>query len=375
MKIVFKEIGLFLIFLFVFALCSCVSTREYMKTQRTLYEDDVAVEEIFELKRDRKVLESRSKKFYDLADVCSKIEEDKTMLVMNSFTAVKEKSSKSANEDVTFSLMEYRADKATNEIQTYVLGTKIVKVQNGKVSDTSDSDGNQIKARGDTFNDDMEKFFNENLEKMVSFMFTENESNEEEESIKITKDKKRQEVANSEKVLVESTPNENYIFYSIVGKPFVIAGVTTWNVLKCAGYALFNFVGGYNLVTGSSSGRIWMLPSYKKSKEKAVAAKEANKIQHYPEYHLPFTDNHIIVDKYDRDISVLTLANEGAEEIVPIEHNEFGTTMSVSRSAAADAASTAAVAGLIGTVVTIPVSVVTWIGGAAMGIWAGTQKK
>lgn len=369
MKITFKKMAFFLLLLPMCLLCSCMSTREYIKTQKTLYEDDIAVEESYELTRDSKVIESKSKKFYDLADVCADVESNETTLTMRTFTAVKETDSKSSDDSVTFSLMEYKADKATNEIQSFVLGTKAVKVKNGKVASTTDPNGKTHRAiTGDTFSDDMEQFFNENLDNLVNYMFAQNESNEE-ESTTATQDKKRQEITTAEKVVVESVPNGNYIFYSIVGKPFVILGVTTWNLIKCAGYACVNFVGGYNAVSGKSDSLIWMMPSYKKSKAKAAAAKEANKIEHYPEYHLPFTNNHITVEKYDRDISVLTLADENAEEIVPIERYEYDNTMSVERSASADAASTAAVAGVIGTAVTIPVSAVTWVGGAASGIY------
>ena len=64
------------------------------------------------------------------------------------------------------------------------------------------------------------------------------------------------------------------------------------------------------------------------------------------------------------------LSKEDGEVITPIEHMELANTMEVTRSAKADAAATAAVAGAIGTGVTIPVSVATWIGGAVTGVMA-----
>ncbi|MBR1403656.1 MAG: hypothetical protein IJ558_05715 [Treponema sp.] len=369
MKIGRKKSAFFLLLSLMSLLCSCMSTREYIKTQKTLYEDDIAVEESYELTRDKKLIESKSKKFYDLADVCSDVESNETTLTMRTFTAIKETNSKSENDSVTFSLMEYQADKATNEIQSFILGAKVVKVKNGKVTSTTDPNGGTHRATGDTFSNEMEKFFDENLDNLVNYMFSPPELSDENSVAPPSQNKKQQEITSAEKVVVESVPNGNYIFYSIVGKPFVILGVTTWNLIKCAGYAFINFAGGYNAVAGKNDRVIWMMPSYKKSRAKADAAKEANKIEHYPEYHLPFTNNHITVEKYDRDISVLTLADENAEEITPIERYEYDNTMSVERSASADAASTAAVAGVIGTVVTIPVSAVTWVGGAASGIY------
>ena len=46
----------------------------------------------------------------------------------------------------------------------------------------------------------------------------------------------------------------------------------------------------------------------------------------------------------------------------------FSNKMVVSRSASADAKYTAGVVGVIGTGTTIPVSVLTWIGGAVVGV-------
>lgn len=173
-------------------------------------------------------------------------------------------------------------------------------------------------------------------------------------------------VKESERVRVESTPDVGFILYSFLGKPFVIAGASAWNALKCAGYALYNFSGGYSAVVYGNA--YWKMPDYRKAKETAAAAREANRIQYYPEYHIPFTSNVITVDRFDRDVSVLSRAD--GEEIIPVETQVFGNKMSVSCSAAADAASTAAVAGLVGTVVTVPVSVLTWIGGAVVGAMA-----
>lgn len=352
--------------LLAFSICflsfmSCMSTREYMKTQTQLFEDGELVAEEYSLRRDGKVLESSASAFYDLSEKFIYTAEDDTETTMDTFIALREQSSKSSNEQVTFTLWEYTKSKTGGGVNSSQLGKKTVRVKDGKLSAYTDSSGKKIKAKGDKYSAELEKFFSDNLDDMIDFIYKGDGSDSAATN--------RQSVSTTEKVTVESVPNGSYITYSIIGKPFVVAGVTAWNVVKCAGYALINFAGGYNTATGSSSGRLWMLPSYKKSKEKAETAKEANKIPYYPEYHMPFTNNHIIVEKFDRDISVLSLADENAEEIVPIERYEYDNTMSVERSASADAASTAAVAGLIGTGVTIPVSVVTWVGGAAAGIY------
>lgn len=350
----------------VMLLSSCMSTREYLKTQKTLYEDDVVIEETSQLSRDGKILETTNTKYYDLAEVCTEMRSDGETMTMDTFTAVKESSSKKTSDTITFSLVEHRSDKAGRKAESVVLGKKTVQVKEGKlVSDVSD-------IKGDKFSEEMEKVFSESVEKMVAAMYE--KPSLEEDVLPAKKVQKHQEVAKSEKVIVQSVPNGKFIFYSVAGKPFVIAGVTAWNVLKCGGYALVNFLGGYNMVTGNGNGSFWVLPSFKKSREKAAVAKEANKIQYYPEYHLPFTNNHIIVEKYDRDISILALEGENAEEIVPVERFEYDNTMSVERSSKADAASTAAVGGVIGTVVTIPVSVTTWVGGAVLGVYSSINQ-
>ena len=180
-----------------------------------------------------------------------------------------------------------------------------------------------------------------------------------------------------EKVTVHSTVDSGYLAYSFLGKPFVILGVTTWNILKCFGYAFINFGGGYNFVTGnysSNNDSAWMLPSYKKSKEKAAAAKEANRIKHYPEYHKAFTNNHIEVDTYNQIAGAESSRLSDSEKIYAIQHSEFDNTMSVSLSSKADAASTATTANIIGTAVTIPISAITWVGGAAIGICGSISK-
>lgn len=180
-----------------------------------------------------------------------------------------------------------------------------------------------------------------------------------------------------EKVTVHSTVDSGYLAYSFLGKPFVILGATTWNILKCFGYAFINFGGGYNFATGnysSNNDSVWMLPSYKKSKEKATAAKEANRIKYYPEYHKAFTNNHIEVDTYNQIAGAESSRLSDSEKIYAIQHSEFDNTMSVSLSSKADAASTAATANIIGTAVTIPISAITWVGGAAIGICGSISK-
>ena len=71
--------------------------------------------------------------------------------------------------------------------------------------------------------------------------------------------------------------------------------------------------------------------------------------------------------KTDNDFSLLSDNNV---KVYDEQHSHYDNSMSVSMSAKADANSTAAVVGLVGTVITVPVSAITWVGGAAIGIYS-----
>ena len=109
------------------------------------------------------------------------------------------------------------------------------------------------------------------------------------------------------------------------------------------------------------------MPDAKKAKAEKDAAKKANALA-YPEYHLPFTNNHIEIEKIESEtLNAFTSAEE--VKIVSKETFVYDNTIKVGRSAKLDAMSTAGVVGYVGTVVTIPVSAVTWVGGVAAGIY------
>lgn len=171
-----------------------------------------------------------------------------------------------------------------------------------------------------------------------------------------------------EKVTVTSKTNGKYVAYSFLGKPFVILGASAWNLIKCTGYAFINFAGGYNTVTNGEF--FWKMPDTKGAKEKAAEARKNNGIAYYPEYHKAFTDNTIEVysfkQKTDNNFSVLA---ENTVKVYDEQHTTYDNSISVSMSAAADANATAAVVGLAGTIVTVPVSAVTFVGGAVAGVY------
>lgn len=359
--------------------CSCETTKVYIKTRRLLYEDDFLVSETSntvqidykekdgETTEETSEIENISKRYYNYPGNSYNLPDtDAKKNIIHKIEVEREKSLKAKDELVYFYLIE-TADIELSETEetrteTKVLGKKTMRIQDGEIV-MSSSNSNKVLFSGSKFPAPDEAAFEIISQGVITQIQNEkNESYENESTVMRTENI-------TEKITVISTSNTNYILYSFLGKPFVILGASAWNVLKCAGYAVINFGGGYNLTSGKGDGSLWKIPSFKASKEKAVIAREANRIKYYPEYHLPFTDNKIIVDKYDKNIEVEKLIGEDAEQITAIEHQEYDNTMSVSLSAKADAASTTATANMVGTVVTIPISVTTWLAGAAYGIY------
>ena len=170
--------------------------------------------------------------------------------------------------------------------------------------------------------------------------------------------------SSSEKVTVKSKLNVGYTLYSIFGKPFVIVGATVYNLTKCAAFATVNFIGGYLSVTQSDAGLVWMMPDVKKAKQNAAEARANNGIKYYPEYHKAFTNNHISVENITSGI------DQEGNVVKTSQTYSYDNSISVKRSISADANATASVIGVAGTALTIPVSAVTWVGGAVFGLYS-----
>ena len=364
----FNRIILPLVFAAIF--CSCQSTRVYIKEHEEFYQDDILIEDKASVTKydykdadcqkfqKKKVMSEEISHTYNVSDTYNVVSTEKDKEIVHAFLVDSKKTEKSKKENFNFKLVEAERqnEKLTN---INVIGTREAKFKKGKFS----------KKKGRKFKKPDEALFKNvvaNLENQIK-----NKDSDDDISEQTSQNITRKNY--SERIQINSKPNGSYIFYTIAGKPFVIIGAATWNVVRCAGYSVINFLGGYAAVTSNGNAVYWKLPSYSKSKDKAYLAKEANKIKYYPEYHLPFTNNHIIVDKYEKNINVENLTAEGREQIEVAEHMEYDNTMSVKRSSKADAASTAATGGLIGTVVTIPVSVTSWVGGAVFGIAAQLQ--
>ena len=178
-----------------------------------------------------------------------------------------------------------------------------------------------------------------------------------------------QSLSSTEKISVASSLNTPYMLYSFVGKPFVVLGSSGLSLVKCLGYACVNFIGGYSAATGGDV--FWMMPDTKKAKEKAAYARENNGISYYPEYHKAFTNNHIEVTSYNQDTSnKFSQLTDNEAKVSNEEHLSYDNSLSVERSISADANATASVVGWVGTAITVPVSAITWVGGAAFGLYS-----
>ena len=130
----------------------------------------------------------------------------------------------------------------------------------------------------------------------------------------------------STKITVISEPDYKFIAYSFFVKPFIIAGVTTVSLGKC----LFISVGTFFL------GVIDYVPEVEKplfdfieDKRKMIEARCENKIKMYPEFHKPFTKNHIIVEKTVSKISAYKTKDEETV-VISYEKNEYDNSIFVS---------------------------------------------
>ena len=180
----------------------------------------------------------------------------------------------------------------------------------------------------------------------------------------------KQFVINYEKAKVDSQTDFSYFFYCIFGKPFVVLGSSCLSLLKCAGYSFINFIGGYRTMT-ANDGFFWIMPDTKKDKMKAEEAKAANEIR-YPEYHKPFTKNQITVKSYTIETNN-RFAEDDKVKIIKNEEYHYNNNISVRKSAEADAKATSSIVGWIGTIITVPVSFVSWLFGAIYGFYASIR--
>ncbi|MBQ5491132.1 MAG: hypothetical protein IIT68_03640, partial [Treponema sp.] len=292
----------------------------------------------------------------------------RTATKAHSFMATVTRKYGSTYSDVEYTLIETTLNRTTNKFTTTALGTKTARIDsNGNF--VSSSDGNAtVMFKGSTFSSDDEDLFKQ-VASLTSVALGSKSGLAYASEISEGNGKSYYIEEKVEEITVESEPNTEYIVYSFLGKPFVILGTGVWNILKCAGYAIINAGAGYNMTLGSERADlpIWMMPSMSTAREKFEEAKEANEIPYYPEYHIPFTNNRITVVTTEQHSNEAFITKKNAVVVSRVSR-DYTNTMSVQRSAQADAAYTAGVAGLIGTGVTIPVAGLSWVAGFAAGI-------
>ena len=357
---------------------SCVSTRVYVRTTDRTYEDGALVAESYRETRDGTELHTVRTTYRTLPETVA-LGADGIPLrnvpgegpqpepaapevqATHSLVAGRTSDSKKKRDVLRVSVVETKtvaADDGSQNVVRAVVGTKTCRLT---AKGALPRGGKKSAFKGDAFAPWDEALFTESLgESLGSVLSADNA-----EIVEAAGKAYRTEET-VEEITVRSTPNGWYILYQVAGKPFVLAGCTFWNLVKCAGYALYNFSGGYHFVTGS--GTIWKTPSWSTAKDRFSEAREENRIEYYPEYHLPFTNNEITVRAIDQETAAAYLSRESA--VVTRETTfHVDNQLSVQRSAAADAAYTAGIVGLIGTGVTIPVSVITWGGGALVGLY------
>ena len=351
-----------LFFSIPFFFISCTTTKVYTETKDLLYENGVCVSETISKEANGKIIESHTKTSYNLYEINRVDLENKSKIDFHFILAEKDNDLKSKYDEYKFKLTNIVYDKESERfIDANVIGTKTIK--NKKNKKMKEKDSLLLKrVEGDKFKFEDEILFEKSL-RLLQREYFDNPNIVEKQG-----NSYRRELTVSE-VSVESTVNIPYVLYFTLGKPFVIMGASLLNLLECTGYAFLNFMGGFCYSKGdySSSDSIWYMPSFKTAAENFKTAKEKKKIENYPEYHIPFTNNEIKVHETDEYAESYFITKDNVN-LKKDTVRYLKNTMSVSLSASADMDYTAGVVGLIGTGITIPISVTSWVLGFLAGI-------
>lgn len=160
-----------------------------------------------------------------------------------------------------------------------------------------------------------------------------------------------------EKITVISSTDFKFMAYSFFLKPFIILGSSIFSLGKCICTSTSFFV------FAAIDLEEW--PSFfdcSQDKQKMIDANYENRIQYYPEYHKPFTKNHIIIEKM---VSRTTSYKTKNEKTVIISHQkyEYDNTIYVRREISKDFYSTIYVVRHVGNIITFPIALTTTIAG------------
>jgi len=159
------------------------------------------------------------------------------------------------------------------------------------------------------------------------------------------------------KITVISNTDFKFMAYSFFLKPFIILGSSIFSLGKCICISTSFFV------FAAIDLEEW--PSFfdcSHDKQKMINASYENRIQYYPEYHKPFTRNHIITEKTDSETTSYKTKNEKTV-IIDYQKYEYDNTIYVRREINKDFYSTIYVVKHIGNVITFPIALTTTIAG------------
>ena len=328
---------------------SCVTTRTYEKSSQQFYQGDLLMgeESSYTTSKgenpppEKKKLKEKSGKYVSSFDMDSVHVEAETVIT-----------NKSKKEEVNVKI--YKDNEYISERDYVVKNGKIKKDSSKKKSSATKKIENymeekfEIPSLDNCFSNAMDVVLNPNT------------------NVKYTTNENTKNIVNYEMAVVRSKPNGKYIAYTFLGKPFVILGSTIFNLCRSVGYSVINFLGGYASVADSKF--LWIMPDVKGAKAKATQAKVENQIV-YPEYHIPLTDNHIVIDKVTGETeSRVSEIDPDEIHITTSEVHEYDNSLSVKKSVEKDVNRTTSIVGLIGTIITVPISAVSWVFGAVFGI-------
>ncbi len=181
-------------------------------------------------------------------------------------------------------------------------------------------------------------------------------------------------VVKTEQVQVDSRLNKKYLAYSFLGKPFVVLGASTCSLVKCTGFALWNFVnaatfGLYATIKNDSKdiSEFFTLPNFNKNKERLAEARRKNAIE-YPEFHKAFTDSHLTVTTTQSEITNVFSDDQKQVRVIAKDTASYDNTLSVKNTVITDVYATTAVVDYIGTAITIPIAVASYPIGFVFGL-------
>lgn len=167
------------------------------------------------------------------------------------------------------------------------------------------------------------------------------------------------------KITAKNTLDVPLISYNIIGKPIVIVGTATANIIKCFTYSIsttfrvwwYVASGNNKRFNGDSSAYYWLFfPDSGKAKNKMILAIKEAEIEYpeYKEYRKCFCKSHLTVE------DILSRTKQEETFIISYDKREFDNTIYLSKDIKKDFWKTVYVSNYAGYIISMPI---TFVGG------------